>query len=421
VKAPRLALVTALAAALASPAACGSSSSDSPAAPVSDASAAEAAASDADGASDDATAADAGPDAAPAPRSRITFPGIGPIGVFDPSLASASGEARVWMAYSEVLPSPMWPAANPRAVRTRLARTDDQGASFVDVAANLTSFLDVTLPLAPPNDAGTWVAEVSSLVWDEGALPAERWKVAFHHYLTINGARRFEHGWVGLKSAASPELLGAAPEVKLFVGALYDAGNDVAGGGSRSPLGGAPVLHVETLHAELAGCLAFSEPSLFATSASLEIALGCAKSATDGRILRLACTSPCTPTNAASWTYAGTLLTSADATALGYDEGFSAPSLVRTASGGRALLVTPVKSTPFEAFYDGCLVFPLTGSGALGSSGAKPSFVVPGTAGAFRGACDYSPKASAAGILLSELDANATDAFRLFATHLAIP
>jgi hypothetical protein len=67
-----------------------------------------------------------------------------------------------------------WPAANTRVVRTRLARTDDQGASFVEVAANLTSFPDVTLPLAPPNDAGTWIAEVSSLVWDEGALPAER-------------------------------------------------------------------------------------------------------------------------------------------------------------------------------------------------------------------------------------------------------
>ena len=354
-------------------------------------------------------------------RSRVTFAGIGPIGVFDPSLASANTEARVWMAYSEVIASPTWPTQNVHVVRTRLARTDDQGASFVDVAANPTSILDVTLPLAPPKNAGTWHSEVASFVWDEGATDAQRWRIAFHHYLLIDGERRFEHGWIGMKSAATPELLSTATEVKLFVGSMYDAGNDVLGGGSRSPLGGAPILHAETLHAALAGCAGFTEPSLFATSTSLEIALLCAKSPTDGRVVRLKCSAPCTATSPSSWTYAGTLLTNADATALGYDSGFSAPSLVRTASGGRALVITPVRSTPVAGFYDGCLVYPLTMGGALAGSASAPSLVVPGTVGAFRGACDYSPKAAAAGILLSELDSSATDTFRLFATHLAIP
>lgn len=360
------------------------------------------------------------PDAAPRP-SRLTFPGIGPVGVFDPSLTSVNGETRVWMAYSEVQASPKWPTQNAHVVRTRLARTDDLGGTFTDVAANLTSFLDVTLPLASPNDAGTWVAEVSSLVWDEGAVAGERWKLFFHHYLLINGVRHFEHGWIGMKRAATPEALGSAMEVKLFVGSLYDTGSDVAGGGSKSPVGGAPVLHVETLHADLAGCFTFSEPSLFATSATLEVALACYKSATDGRIVRLTCNAPCATTTPASWTYAGTLLTRTDAATLGYDSGFSAPSLVRTASGGRALLITPVKSMPFAAFYDGCLVYPLTTGGALSGSASSPSLVIPGSAGAFRGACDYSPKASAGGVLLSELDTAATDSFRLFATHLAIP
>ena len=375
-----------------------------------------------DGAGDDgadSAAVDAGPDA-PA-RTRLTFTGIGPIGIFDPSLASATADTRVWMAYSEVLPSVMWPAQNTRVVRTRLARTDDQGATFADAAANPTSFLDVTLPLAAPNNAGTWQSEVSSLVWDEAAPAAERWRLAFHHYLLISGERRFEHGWIGMKSAATPEALGAATEVKLFVGSIYDAGNDTAGGGSKSPVGGAPVLHLDTLHADLAGCLAFTEPSLFATSTSLEMALSCAKPPNDGRILRVVCSAPCTVTSSASWTYAGTLLTSANATALGYDSGFSAPSLVRTASGGRALLVTPVKSTPFPAFYDGCLVYPLTSAGVLSGSATAPALVVPGTAGAFRGACDYSPKAPAAGILLSELSLGASDPFRLFATGVAVP
>jgi hypothetical protein len=360
----------------------GSPSIDASTSPDADA---DAAATDATGdAAIDSAVADSGPDA-PA-RSRVTFAGIGPIGVFDPSLASANGEARVWMAYSEVQASPMWPAQNVHVVRTRLARTDDQGSSFADVAANPTSFLDVSLPLAPPNNAGTWQSEVSSLVWDEGATAAERWRIAFHHYLLIDNERRFEHGWIGMKSAATPELLGAATEVKLFVGSIYDLGNDTPGGGSMSPVGGAPVLHVETLHPDLAGCLAFTEPSLFATSTSLEVALSCVKPPNSGRILRLACSAPCAATTPSSWTYAGTLLTGANATTLGYDTGFSAPSLVRTASGGRALLITPVKSTPFPAFYDGCLVYPLTTSGALAGSATAPSFVVPGTIGAFRGA-----------------------------------
>ncbi len=386
--------------------------------PAPDGGAADAASGASDGGASEAATSD-GASASP-PRTRVTFAGIGPAGIFDPSLSSAATEARVWMSYSEVLPSPMWSTQNAHAVRTRLARTDDQGATFVDVVANPTSFLDVTLPLAPPNNAGTWVAEVSSLAWDEGAAAPERWRIVFHRYLLVNGNRMFEHGWIGMKSAATPESLAAATEVKLFVGSIYDTSNDAAGGTSRSPVGGAPILHAETSHADLSGCVAFTEPSLFATATALEIALSCVNSSAEARLVRFRCDAPCTATKAASWTYAGTLLTTADAVALGYDSGFGAASLVRTASGGRALIATPTKSTPFAGFYDGCLVYPLTATGALAGSARAPSLVVPGIAGAFRGACDYSPKAAAAGILLSELDLGAPDSFRLFATHLAI-
>jgi hypothetical protein len=363
-----------------------------------------------------------GGDATAPARTRITFDGVGPVGVFDPSLASADGEARVWMAYSEVLPSPMWPTQNVHVVHTRIARSDDEGATFTDVGVDATTFRDVDLAplLAPPLNAGTWIAEVSSLVWDQGAPAAERWRLAFMHYLQINGVRHFEHGWLGLKTAATPEGLAAAVETKLLVGTGYDSGNDVAGGASKSPLGGAPIIHLDTLHPDLAGCT-FAEPSLFSTATSLELALLCAKSDTDRRIVRVTCARPCAPTSPTAWSYAGTLLTSADASALGYDRGFSAPALVRTASGGRALLVTPSKSTPFPDFYDGCVGYPLTATGALQGSARSPAFSAPGTPSAFRGACDYSPKAARAGVLLSELAVDQKDSFRLYATHIELP
>ncbi len=167
-------------------------------------------------------------------------PGIGPIGVFDPSLTSANGQTRVWMAYSEVQASPTWPTQNDHVVRTRLARTDDLGGTFTDAAANPTSFLDVTLPLAPLNNAGTWVAEVSSLVWDEGAADGERWKLFFHHYLLINGVRHFEHGWIGMKRAATPELLGSATPFTTPATTSLAAGRSLRWAAPRSAPANAP-------------------------------------------------------------------------------------------------------------------------------------------------------------------------------------
>ncbi len=59
---------------------------------------------------------------------------------------------------------------------------------------------DVTVQLAAPLNAGSWVNEVSSLVYDKGADEDEKWKLIWHHYLQINGDRIFEHGWFSSKT-----------------------------------------------------------------------------------------------------------------------------------------------------------------------------------------------------------------------------
>lgn len=139
---------------------------------------------------------------APAPVE-IAFPGVGSKGIFDPSLAADAAGEKVWMAYSEVLDSFLWPGRNDR-IQSRLARSDDAGATWTDANVPLNAAEDVVLPQAPPNDAGTWNHEVPALVHDPGAPAAEQWKVLWHRYLWVNGARAFQHGWIALKSAPSP-------------------------------------------------------------------------------------------------------------------------------------------------------------------------------------------------------------------------
>jgi len=85
--------------------------------------------------------------------------------------------------------------------------------------------------LPPPNEAlaAAWSHEVGRLVHDEFAPAGTEWKLMWHRYLTVyNGAklRLFEHGWISLRSAPSPEGPWSA-ERKLFTGLGYDTANDV--------------------------------------------------------------------------------------------------------------------------------------------------------------------------------------------------
>lgn len=340
--------------------------------------------------------------------------------MFDPSLAQANGDTKIWMSYSSVDPSVQWPSQNPQAVSTRLAYSTDQGATWADGGA-VNSFQDVTIALAPPNNAGTWVNEVADLVYDPAAAASERWKLMWHHYLILNNVRHLDdHSWIGLKMAAAPEQLAAATEIKLFSAYGYNTANNTQGGSSQSPLGGAPAIALDTVDAGLSGCI-FTEPGMLATSSALYVSMLCAKTPTSHLIALFKCSSPCNVTNAASWSYLGSALSDADASALGYNEGFSATNLV--ASGGQNyLIVTPVSTTPFDSYYNGCRVYRFADidTASLQRSGGVPTPVTSanGSAGSFNGACTYLPGASKAGILYSELVQTPAIGFKVFSSGI---
>lgn len=359
---------------------------------------------------------------APATTERLSFAGVGSHGIFDPSVTLDPGNGRLWMSYSAVEPSLSWPAQNIDVVATRLAYSDNSGMTWTDSGAIVSDFLDVTIPLAAPNDAGTWVNEVSQLIYDPGALATERWKILWHHYLTVNGNRLFEHGWIAMKTASTPEALAAAPEIKLFGSYLYDPGNNTAGGSSRSPVGEAPLIQLDTLDPALNTCL-FTEPGLYAVNEALYLSLQCEHLSDSNRLIVLfKCASPCDTGNAANWSYLGTLLQKSDATTFGFDSGFAASGLFASA-GSVYLVVTPVQTSgaPWVDYYSGCRVFEFADidTALLQKNGSQLILIgsIDGTTGSFNGACGYHASASQSGMLHSELKTSVTDRFQIFMTH----
>ena len=108
-------------------------------------------------------------------------------------------------------------------VELHLGHSDDSGATWVHDKI-ISAYGDVTVGLAAPNNAGTWINEVSSLLYDANAVSDSQWKLFWHHYLAINevnsanDGRHFEHGWLAYKSAATPTALDVATEHKSNLG-----------------------------------------------------------------------------------------------------------------------------------------------------------------------------------------------------------
>ena len=360
---------------------------------------------------------------APTPQ-QITFTNVGARGIFDPSITRDPSDitGRLWMSYSAVENSVTWQALNVDAIATRLAYSDDNGNTWTDSGAVVNNFEDVTLPLANPLDAGTWVNEVSQLIYDPNAVANERWKILWHHYLVLNrlpidDRRRFEHGWIAMKMASSPEELATAPEIKLFAGNIYDPGNNTTG---------TPVLQLDTLNQDLNNCSVFTEPGMYASNTALYVSLQCETidfNATppvslDRLIVLLKCSGGSCGASA-NWSYQGTIFQKSDAVAFGFDSGFAAPGLFAS-TGGVYLVVTGAQFvTPsMGAAYvglSGCRIFRFTDidSALLQQTGAQPTLIgsINGSAESFNGACSYHASASQSGMFYSEINTSVTDAF----------
>ena len=329
----------------------------------------------------------------------IVFDGIGTRGIFDPCIALDPDTGRIWMSYSLVGDSAMWPDRNS-TVSTRLAFSDDAGKTFQGAGLPVNTAEDVVLPLAPPNDAGTWNHEVSAIACDPGAPADQRWKMLWHRYLWVNGIQHFEHGWIAMRTAPAPDGPWSA-ERKLFAGSLYDSANDVTIG--------PPEVVLDQLDPALAGCLAFSEPGMVAAPDALYVAL-LGPEFDDNRILLLKWPHP---NPAGTWQYLGSFLTGkANAAPLGYD-GFSAPDMFAE-DDTFFLMVTPQTANR----YLGVFVFEIEdleqAKLVQDAGGPVPVMELYGADTTHNGAATYIPEASQCGILYSEVYPTPPLYFRIY-------
>jgi hypothetical protein len=331
---------------------------------------------------------------------QITFSNVSDHGIFDPSLTKDPSSQRIWMSYSEVNDY-AYNALN-HAINTRLAYSDNHGEDWTD-SGTVINQSDPLGPVAPDNFKN-WAYEVSSICYDPGAPIAERWKLMFHRYLCYNSDRLFQFGWIGIRTASSPDGVWSA-ERKLFSGSLYDNVVD--------PILGAPEVKLDKLHTDLNGCLAFSEPGLLATDTALYCTmLGAEGSSTSGRIILLKY-----PHSAGVWGYCGTfILNCTDGPLLGYD-GFSAPSLFKK-DNKYYLMVTPQKADK----YLGTFIFEITDldNAVIKRNSGVPVIVksITGRPGGHNGAAGYIPESYASGIIYSDVMIVAPLDFRIYASFV---
>ena len=319
-------------------------------------------------------------------------------GNFDP--APTTDGIDIWMSYSHVSVD----ASGIKEIDTRIAQTSDAGLSWTDAGLVNES---VALALDPPADVNRISHEVSRLVYNPYAVAqgADPWLMLWHRYLTVRiggvDERLFEHGWIGMKSGASPTTLGT--ERKLFTGNVYDSVNDATLG--------SPEYALNMLYAtELGDCATFTEPGLLPKAAGIYVSLYCAKATPPGKIILLRCDH-----HMNNCVYLGDMITGDEAANLepSYD-GFSASELV-SSNGNDYLIVTPTETD----IYRGCVAYEITDleNAAIERSAGKPvaSLIIEEN-GDFNGACGYIPELTGSGIMISEAFFTGSPVFQLFTT-----
>jgi hypothetical protein len=342
----------------------------------------------------------------------LTMVGMPSHGLFDASVASGPGGA-LYMSVSGVEAPGGDALLEHLAVRTLLARSTDQGEHWSLLGAINPDIGFAATEKRKPKPA-RWQSEVSALAYDPYDAPPARWKLLWHQYLRIEEERQFEHGWIALREAATPEALANATPVKLIGTFAYAAVNNDAAAWTRPPIAGAPVLQASQISSELAGCAVLTEPGVLARPEGLYLALVCHEKKSllkgvESRIVLLRCMRPCTA--AGSWQFVGTVLDMSDAKALGVEK-FSAADLF-SAEGSDYLTVSPVGKNPGNDAYKGCWVIPFRNinTGELWRSAGgvlQPRLRVTLEADSFNGACSYLPAGPHRGLFIGQLAIDAS-------------
>lgn len=375
---------------------------------------------------------------------KLTFSGIGDLGIFDPSITLDSSTGRLWMSYSSVNTSPNYSSSVYWAVSTRLAYSDDDGVTWKDSGVVVSPAIegtnfgpDATASVAIPSSSnGIWQSEMSSLVYDaHPSTPAgERWKLIWVQYLHAGSISYFaDYSWIAMKTASTPTGLAAAPAVKLFGGAGLKANNTNTGLPVYSPVAGTPSILLNTGITNTIGsnvnelnlCI-FAEPGLHATASSIYMSIYCADASTTPiteYIVSFLCNSPCNMTNAASWTYLGRTLSPSDAQAATGDHHYQAPALVE--KNGKTYLIVTTVNTTTGSRYNGCRVYEFSdlNNNQLRRNGGQlvEAARVPGEENTHHGACAGYNNLSG-GILLSQFGTLGTsDTFTIIKSQVSFP
>ncbi len=343
----------------------------------------------------------------------LELPGTEPNGVFDPNLARDPETGRLWMAYSGVTGP-----AGSGLVSTHLAFSDDDGLTWCGGGAVNQA---ATVPpeeqpprLAMPN--GHWSHEVAAIARDPGAPPEERWRLVWHRYLHIEDSdpdtddRRFEHGWIAQRTAATAEGLRTAPEGKLFSSAAYHATPNIEAY-NDAVLGVAPEKRFDR-DPDLGSCLAFTEPGMIAFGGDLYVALFCFRAASEQDIVLVRLTHA-----TGGWAYVGTLLTTRDATPINPAlVGFNAADLL-SVGGTHRLLVSPTVGSAYLGCLDYEVDLPAATLRDIDGNGPDPLHAVPKNPdpGVYQtGACTYDEH-SPLGLIVGDTYLSGVQ-FRLVAT-----
>jgi len=386
------------------------------------------------------------PNVVPVPE-RITFSGSGDLGIFDPSITRDTSSGQLWMSYSSVNTSPNYASTLYWSVSLRLAFSDDNGISWQDAglavspAVERTDFGPMTeahpTGSIPANTKGIWQSETSSLIYDaHPSTPAnERWKLIWFQYFHGDVTSYFaDYSWISMKMASTPAGLAAAIPVKLFGGAGLQADNSITGSPVYAPIGGVPVIQLNTGLTQVGGgpditelnlCI-FTEPGLHATNSTIYMTIYCADASTvplTEYLVHFRCHSPCTMASAASWEYLGRVLSPTDAQAATGDHHYQAPALVEK-NGKTYLVVTPVDTTSGSR-YNGCRVYEFTdinNNQLLRNNGALVEVArIDGDINTHNGACAGFSELSG-GILLSQFGTIGTaDAFKIYKSQVSLP
>ncbi len=260
-------------------------------------------------------------------------------GYGDPSLEYDATTGTLWLAYSwlntQVSDSGP-PIVYDLGVRTRLARSDDDGASFTFVR----TVNEMQMEAHPDTGVMGWSThEVSTLVKEPAGTWQILWLKYFNPFGTVAGVDERQEFLYWRTTAMTPDLLGD---------------NSVVWGkfAATSASWGAPIDF--NAIPELADCILQTEPGLFAFDDETYLATSCLVVDGTGRrtdlerieLLRQ------TPTG---YDYVGTILDGQDAADLGVDTIEQADISVAR-DGSILLVVTPIILTADPA-HQGCMVF----------------------------------------------------------------